>query len=36
MKNIQRNKYKVGIRYKPNHNAFNSYGALLMKKHDGF
>jgi hypothetical protein len=35
-KKIQGNKYKVGTRYKTNHNAFNSCTALSMKKHDGF
>ncbi len=36
LKNIQGNKYKVGTRYKTNYNAFNSYDASSMKKHDGF
>jgi hypothetical protein len=36
LKNIQGNKYKVGIRYRTNYNAFKSYDASSMKKHDGF
>ncbi len=35
-KNIQGNKYKIGIRYRTNRNAFNSCGAWSMRKHDGF
>jgi len=35
-KNIQGNKFKIGIKYRTNHNAFNYCGAWSMKKHDGF
>jgi hypothetical protein len=36
VKNIQGNKDKVSTRCRTNCNAFNSCGALSMRKHDGF
>jgi hypothetical protein len=35
-KQIQRNIYKVGTKYKTNRNALNFGDASLMRKHDGF